>query len=104
MAEYENEALGVKFTLPDRLNPFQQLAFDGRIAQATGGPYVRFWYGAVELIELWECESIPVLRDFNLHEDVDDAEQFKAIMDIVKFVANTTATHMIELEAVPKNV
>ena len=103
MAEYENEELGVRFTLPDALNPFQQLAFRGKTAVGGGGVFVRFWDGAIELIQEWECEAIPEYKDLDLHADIDDPVEAARIADIVQFVANSTAAHITALEAVPKN-
>ena len=98
MAEYESEALGVKFTLPDKLTVFQQLAWRGRTAVGEGGVFIRMWNGAVELIQDWECELIPDPKKLDMN-----AEEDGAITDIVQFVANSTASHITALGLVPKN-
>lgn len=97
--EYENKKLGVKFTIPDVLTVRQQLRFRSSIFLADDrDKYERFWNGAVELIDNWECELIPNLKTLDL-----DKETNMQITQIVQFVGNTVAGHMTTIGAVPKN-
>lgn len=99
MAEFESEALGVKFSLPDAIPVSKQLLFRGGVWGRRGNDnFIRFWEGAKELVQDWECELIadPLALDL-------DAETDPRIADIVQYVGVQTAGHITDLGAVPKN-
>lgn len=103
MAEYTNEDLGVRFTLPDRPSVGQQLRYKGRV-YATGfysdDVYIRTWMGFLALFQEWECELVPDPKTLDLENETNPA-----VTDVMMWAGNTTARHMntLEAEAVPKN-
>jgi len=101
MAEFTNDDLGLRFTLPDNPTVGQQLRYRGRVF-ATGyfteDVYLRMWLGFLGLYGEWECESVPDPKTVDL-----ETETNPAVADIVQFVGNVTARHMNTLETVPKN-
>jgi hypothetical protein len=97
--EYTNETLGVKFSLPDRPNVRQQLAFRGNIlATDADDLFLRYFMGAMALISNWECGIMPDPRAVNW-----DAATDPRLTDIVVWVSNTVGGHMSALDDVPKN-
>lgn len=99
MAKYENEALGVAFELPDKITVRQQLRFRSAIAfSGESGVYERYWTGALQLMTDWTCERWPDARAIDLDGDDDPA-----VVDLIQYVGNVTAVHMLELRSVPKN-
>lgn len=101
MAKFENDELGVRFTLPDNPTVGQQLRYRGRVF-ATGyfteDVYLRMWLGFLGLYSDWESESVPDPKAVDLETETDPA-----VADVVQWVGNVTARHMNTLEAVPKN-
>jgi len=101
MAEFTNERLGVRFTLPDSITVRQQLQYRGRAFNAgllTEDVYVRHWVGMLALLGEWECELVPDPKQLDLDTSTDPR-----VADIVFWVSNMAANHMVELESVPKN-
>ena len=100
MAEYTDERLGLRLTVPDRLTVRQQLEYRGLIGFSTrADAYPRFWDGARHLIEEWECEAMP---DKNVSiDEMDDPR----VADIIFAACNIVNGHLnkLEAEAVPKN-
>ncbi len=99
--EYVNENLGVKFTLPDEVTVRQQLAYRGRVFAAgllTEDIYLRYWSGFLALYDSWECKLLPDPKGL----DVDSATD-PGIADLIFWVGNRTAQHMLNLEELPKN-
>lgn len=95
---YENETLGVVFTLPDTFTVRQQLAYRSKIAQAADeSAFVRVWLGAVSVMQDWQCEHVPDPAALDL-----DATDDRKTADIVQWTANTVAGHMADLETPPK--
>lgn len=99
MADFESEALGVKFSIPDAIPVRHQLLFRGGVWGRKGSDnFIRFWEGAKELVQNWECELIPDPQALDM-----DQETNPRIADIVQYVGITTAGHITDLGAVPKN-
>ena len=98
MATYENEKLGVSFTLPDKLTVRQQLDWRGRVFETEGTTFLRHWQAVKPLIEDWAYEPDPVLEDI----DIDTATD-KALADVIFWASNEAAGHMAGLDAIPKN-
>jgi hypothetical protein len=100
MKEYQNDELGLRFTLPERPTVRQQLNYRAAIALSPLRPdvYDRFWQGAKKLIGDWACEAIPDPEQF----DMDTATDPRAA-DIIFYVCNAVAAHMDSLETVPGN-
>ena len=98
--KYENEVLGLSFTLPESLTVRQQLAFRERLFTSIGelDMYSRYWEAARPLIEDWDCELVPDPTAVDLDTETDGR-----IADIVNWVANMVAGHMNALDDVPKN-
>ena len=86
------------FTIPDRPNVRQQMRYFS--AAATVTPELRmerFWAGAVQLIEKWECEVIP---DYKVDIDsLTDPSQ----ATIMIWAGMKVKEHMDNLEDMPKN-
>lgn len=97
MKTFENEALGVSFSLPDKLTVRQQLAFRQRLAASDGDLYSRYFMASVPLIEDWQCELVPVVADVDL-----DTETRTSVADIVQWMANEVAIYFTDLGTVPK--
>lgn len=96
---YENDELGVAFTLPDAMTVRQQLAFRAQLgAAADGGPFVRYWQAAPTIVTEWQCERIPDMTAFDLDGNGD-----AGAADIIVWVGNTIAAHMADMETPPKN-
>ena len=98
MATYENEKLGVSFTLPDKLTVRQQLDWRGRVFETVGTTFLRHWQAVKPLIEDWAYEPDSVLEDI----DIDTATD-KALADVIFWASNEAAGHMAGLDAIPKN-
>lgn len=103
MAEYSNDSLGVKFTLPDAPTVGQQLRYKGRVYSAgyfTDDVYLRMWLGFLGLFDNWECDYISDPKEID-----PEKETRPKVADVMMWVGNITAKHMNELEAeaVPKN-
>lgn len=130
MAEFTNDDLGLRFTLPDNPTVGQQLRYRGRVF-ATGyfteDVYLRMWLGFLGLYGEWggmeaytdgetviDKDGNEILvtkyRPCEVCESVPDpkavdleTETNPAVADIVQYVGNVTARHMNTLETVPKN-
>jgi len=99
MAEYESEAIGVKFSVADELTVRQQLKFRSELFLTQDmDRFERFWIGSQHLIEDWECELIPDRGALDL-----ETETNPAVADIVNYVGTTVAGHLAMIGAVPKN-
>jgi hypothetical protein len=103
MAEYKNEALGVKFSVPDTMTVGQNLRYRGRVFNAgfySDDVYIRMWQGFLSLYQEWECDLIANPKDLDV-----DIETNPQVANIVMWVGNMTAHHVnvLEAEAVPKN-
>ena len=99
MAEYSNDDFGVSFSIPDKLTIRQQLRFRSESAFSSNADKLeRFWFGAQELIQDWECERIPNPREVDLATETDPK-----IVDVINYVASVTAGHMMRLGYIEKN-
>ena len=111
MAEFENERIGVSFTLPDEITVREQLRYKIAMwirweAQPDKDPsewnelefYDRAWRAAKTVVKDWECEAIPDLDDFDMAESTDP----KAA-NVVFWTCNAVSGHMNGLGQVPKN-
>lgn len=108
MAEYKNEQLGVKLTIPDTVSIRKQLQYRRAIGNAWASElivkegednfYPLFFAGAKVVIEDWECERLPVLNGLNFDEVTNPR-----IADIVFWMCDIVAGHMNRLDEVPKN-
>lgn len=103
MADFENESLNVKMTLPDKLSIRQNLMFRSAAATSYGTPFLfeRYWAATVPLLENWECKLIPDPTDVNL-DDADDPDGVEKT-SIIQWAGNTAAGHIGKLGVVPKN-
>lgn len=100
MAEYHNDELGFRLTVPDRPTVRQQLEYRSLVAFGERKDvYARFWDGARALITKWECEAMP-----DKNADIDKMDDPR-VADIIFAACNTISGHMSRLEAetVPKN-
>lgn len=99
MAEYRNEALGARFTLPDRPSVRQQLAFYSEAGAIVRGPdlYERIWRGALTLMSDWECSALP-----DPHVDPETLTDQRAAR-VIMWAANVTLGHMNRLEELDPN-
>lgn len=99
MAHYENETIGVAFDLPDRITVRMQLAFRGAVALAMNeNSYIRYWHGALTVIENWTCARLPDPAELDM-----DASDDPALADIVAWTTNAVVGHMMNRETPPKN-
>ena len=99
MAEFKNDNLSARFTVPDRPTVRQQLAYYSRVIQSTGTvDFEKYWEGAKVLIEEWECEKIPDYGSVNL-DKIDDPE----ITHIIVWVGMQVKMHFDTVERVEKN-
>jgi hypothetical protein len=87
-----------KFTVPDHPTVRQQLRyFSAATGRDPAEKMQRFWDGAIQLIERWECVKLP---DFKVDLDtLTDPLQ----TDIVIWVAFQVKLFMDRLDEVPKN-
>lgn len=96
---YENEDTGTSFDIPDRITVRRQLAFRSRVAETAGeGNFTRYWLAAQTVMENWTCPLIDDPAALDLDESDD-----RRVADIVVWVANTVAGHMIDLATPGKN-
>ena len=96
--EYRNDDTGIRLTVIDRPTVRQQLAYFSEVANAQGQKmFLRYWAGAVELIEEWECEEFPD------HKVSLDEVHNPAIVRIVMWAGMRVMEHMNALEEVPKD-
>lgn len=103
MTKYENEALGVSFELPDAISVRQQLRYRSGISFALHeSEYERYWAGAILLMTAWECEYAPDPAAVDL-DMVDDPEMVEKLVNLIQYVSNQTAIHMLQVRGLPKN-
>lgn len=96
---YYSDKLGLAFDLPDKLTVRQVIGYRERVAFAPSGGMFTAHFDAVRpLLAGWECKAYPDPTKIDL--DSDDL----GLVDVVVFVANTAASHMSNLDNVPKNV
>ena len=96
--EYRNDDAGIRFTVIDRPTVRQQLAYFSEVANAEGKQvFLRYWAGAVELIEEWEC------KDFPDYETSLDEVTNPDIVQIVIWAGMRVMEFMNSLKVVPKN-
>lgn len=99
MTKYESEAVGVSFELPDVLTVRQQLRFRSTVIMTPNAELnERYWAFAQTILTGWECEYAPDPAAIDLDTETDNR-----IADLIQYVANQTAIHMMELRGVPKN-
>ena len=99
MAEYKNEELGVRFTMPDKPTVRQMLRYRSLtpVPGRNPGLYEEYWYAVSELIDEWECEVVP-----EKGADLDALDDMRAV-DIIAWVIHSGVGHMNRLGDVPKN-
>lgn len=96
---FDNDKLGVHFTLPDKVTVRDQLAYFSNAGLAHGKQlFERFWLGAVSIIQNWKCDLIPDIEKFDL-----DAATDPNITNIVIWVGMRVKEHMDSLDDIPKN-
>jgi len=112
MAEFINEGLDVRFTIPDTLTVRQQLQFKGRVwagGALSEDAYVRYWLGAVGIIEEWTGtkkngegykESTTLADPFEI--DIDN-ETNPDVADVLFWAGNQVAKHVMSLGSIEKN-
>jgi hypothetical protein len=97
--EYKDAALGVSFTIPDKLTVRQQMQYDGAIGEGylNGlSMYERFWQAARLIIQDWQCDYIALDADLDKLDDRQAAQ-------VVEFAGRAAFSHVIALERTPKN-
>ena len=101
MATFENESLGTKFDLPEKITVRQQMAYRGRVysgASYTEDVFLRHWFGAVGLLQNWESVVLPDPTELDIDNETDPQ-----IADVIMWAGNAVASHMLALERVEKN-
>lgn len=103
MARFENEELGVSFTLPDEPTVRQQLRWrNARMRRGFSDPgatvYEVVWEDILPLVGEWACEIAPRPEEIDLDTATDPL-----IADLVTWVGLRVFTHFEKVEAVPKN-
>lgn len=97
--EKKNEALGVSFTLPDRVTVRMQLNYSSLAVTAYGQElFERFWNAARTVVQDWKCELVPDIDKLDL-DAVDDPK----IAEIVRWTGWEVKQYMDALENIPKN-
>ncbi len=96
--DFERDKPQCKFSIPDRPTVRQQLEyFSKTIAFSDEDLLLRYWRGAVALIQDWSCEIMP---DYKADLDtLDNPEQTQVII----WAGVQVRDHMNELENLPKN-
>lgn len=102
--EFYNEALKCKFSLPEPLcmrhvEIYEKARDTARNAGAQFAPSIN-WVGAVEIIENWECETLPNPKELS-PEDLADIHGES--LQIVMWVASKVAIYVMEKLFIPKN-
>lgn len=99
MTHYENEGLGVSFSLPERFTVRENLSFREHLGRvASDSAFIRYWVAALPIIKDWQCALIPDPAALDM-----DIETDARIADIVQWTANSVAGHMMALVAPEKN-
>lgn len=97
MADFENQELGVRFTVPDRITVRQQLLYMGTLATREGDDIlVRQWAAARTLIQDWHSEMFP-----DPAADLDSVEDRRIAKTLI-WAGRTVLDHVIGLDAIPK--
>lgn len=97
--EFINTDFGVSFSLPERVTVRQQLGYISEAGLARGRDlFERYWYGARNLVQNWQCELIPDPMIL----DLDKATDPKIAM-IVTWVGIEVKGYMDRLDTLPKN-
>ena len=99
MKTFENEELGLRFTVPEHPTVRQQLQW--RASTGSGeidDIYLRLWRGVRKLIGEWECEAVPDPAALNIDEVTNPT-----VTRIVAWACEQTNLHMTGLEDVPGN-
>lgn len=96
--EFKSKQHKCKFTIPEKITVRQQLEY----FSAIGGVWdkntlTRWWIGATQLIQAWECKTMP---DFNV--DIDEVSD-PAITDIIVWAGTAVRGHINSLDEIPKN-
>lgn len=102
MAEFENKALGVKFSVPDIITVRQRLDYTTAIILSPDDDnfIARAWYGVRRLVKDWECAAIPDPLTF----DIDASSSNDAAANVILWTVNTVIGHLSPGGApVPKN-
>lgn len=99
---YENEKLGVKFSIPLAVSDLKFMQYMGYVRQSQKSPateYISLWKGAQLLIDSWECEIIPDLwkDDLNSTEPGGMARTF-----IRNYTGNRIHEHIAAVLAAEK--
>jgi hypothetical protein len=98
MAEFVNEKLGARFTVPDRLTVRQQLAYYGARQFDSGSEaYVAHWRASVPLLGDWNCPLLPDPAKADLDQLTDPQ-----VTQLIMWAANGVAGHVLRLETIPK--
>ena len=98
MAEFKNDELGYSFEVADKPKVYDQMRYWSAI-QRTGDKsdlFQRYWEAARELVQGWACDVLALDADL---EKIDDPRATAIIMK----VGMAVYTHIVTLEAVPKN-
>ena len=97
MAELKNETLGVRLTVPDKIDVRHQLAFYGCLRTDPAEMFEASWEAAKTMILEWECADFPD-RNENLGEIVDPK-----VARIVIWVGGEVSRYISRLEAPSPN-
>lgn len=98
MSHHERTNPDASFDLPDNISVRQQLTYFGAAATLPGTKdmFLRYWDGAKQLIQNWQCEFI------KLDADLDGVTDPK-ITQIIVWAALEVKNRMDSLEDIPKN-
>lgn len=98
MSEHANEALGVKFALPDHPNVLQVVIYDSKLIELSQAPLmVGLWEAAKTIITGWECEAFP-----DIGVDLSTVEDPK-VAQIVEYASGRVRAWRRSLDLIPKN-
>jgi hypothetical protein len=98
MAKFENEKLGVSFSLPEKPTVRQQLAYFSEAGLARGQEFFeRLWLGACSIIQDWQCPTFP---DANIDiSTISDPN----VTEVILWASMEVRGYMNALDNIPKN-
>ena len=102
--EFYNEALGCRFTLPEpfRLRHVEEYEAGRDKARAAGAQFAPSinWTGAMEILESWDCETLPDPRKLS-PSDLGDVHS--QALQVVMWVGSQVNVYVLAKLYIPKN-
>jgi hypothetical protein len=96
--EFKNEALGLRFVIPDFISVEQQLEFTSESVSSRGRDLLKnIWSASKLLITEWECQYLP-----DISTNLKTIGSPKA-HDVITWVCLEVRNYMQRLDDVPKN-